>query len=111
MRISTSFKVIAALLLIAVLAPACQTMTGQSAGRYLDDSTITAKVKSRLVGDKASNLTRVGVDTVNGTVSLTGTVDSVHDKVMAEEAARTVEGVRTVNNQLQIVGTGSALPR
>ena len=100
-----------ALLLIAVLAPACQTMTGQSAGRYLDDSTITAKVKSRLVGDKASNLTRVGVDTVNGTVSLTGMVDSVHDKVMAEEAARTVDGVRSVNNQLQIVGTGSALPR
>src|ERR1044071_8551647 len=74
-RIPTSFKVIAALLLIMFLAPACQSMTGRSAGRYIDDKTITAKVKSKIVGEKASNLTRVGVNTVNGVVYLDGVVD------------------------------------
>ena len=111
MRIFTSFKVIAALLLIMFLAPACQSMTGRSTGRYIDDKTITAKVKSKIVGEKASNLTRVGVNTVNGVVHLNGVVDSVNDKVVAEEIARRVDGVTNVVNQLQISATGAASPR
>ena len=111
MRISTRFKVIAAVLLIMFLAPACQSMTGRSAGRYIDDKTITAKVKSKIVGEKTSNLTRVGVNTVNGVVHLDGVVDSVNDKVVAEEIARRVDGVTNVVNQLQISATGAASPR
>jgi hyperosmotically inducible protein len=111
MRISTPLRLLVVLLLIAFLAPACQSMTGRSAGRYVDDQTITAKVKSKLVGDKASNLTRVGVTTVNGVVHLDGVVDSVQDKVAVEETARTVDGVVNVVNQLQVSGTGAASPR
>jgi osmotically-inducible protein OsmY len=51
------------------------------------------------------------VTTVNGVVHLDGVVDSVHDKVMAEELARQVSGVMNVVNQLQISGTGAASPR
>lgn len=111
MRTATMSRLMVSLLLIVFLAPACQSMTGRSAGRFIDDKTITAKVKGKLVADKGSNLTRVGVTTVNGVVHLDGVVDSVRDKVMAEEMARAVDGVVNVVNQLQIKGTGSASPR
>lgn len=111
MRVSRTLKLLSALLLIAILAPACQSMTGRSTGRYMDDKTINAKVKTKLVGEKASNLTRVGVSTVNGVVHLDGVVDTVQDKVVAEELARQVDGVVNVVNQLQIKTTGAASPR
>jgi osmotically-inducible protein OsmY len=101
---------LAALLLTATAAPGCRSMTGQSTGAYVDDSNITTQVKTKLAGDKASSLTRVSVKTVNRVVTLTGVVDSVHSKVMAEEIARSVAGVQGVQNNLQIEGT-SALPR
>ena len=109
MRVSKTLKLLSALLLIAILAPACQSMTGRS--RYMDDKRVNAKVKTKLVGEKASNLTRVGVSTVNGVVHLDGVVDTVHDKVVAEELARQVDGVVNVVNQLQIKTTGAASPR
>jgi osmotically-inducible protein OsmY len=68
-------------------------------------------VKTKLVGEKASNLTRTGVNTVNGVVHLDGVVDSVRDKITAEELARQVNGVTNVVNQLQVNSSGSASPR
>ena len=111
MRGSKTFALLAALLLTATVAPGCRSMTGQSTGAYLDDSGLTTQVKAKLAGEKASNLTKVGVTTVNRTVTLTGVVDSVHSKVMAEELARSVTGVQNVVNNLQISGTPAASPR
>jgi len=68
----------------------------------VDDAALTASVKSTLVADKAVNLTRIGVDTNNGVVSLNGVVDSAQQKARAEELARRVDGVRGINNNLQI---------
>jgi hyperosmotically inducible periplasmic protein len=97
-------KVAIVLGLVFVLAfvSACQTLTGRSAGRYLDDKTISAHVKAKLFGDKAANLTRIGVTTVNGVVNLDGVVDSFNDKARAEELASKVDGVQHVNNQIQV---------
>lgn len=80
----------------------CQAMTGKSAGRNVDDAAITASIKSTLVADKVANLTRIDVDTNNGVVSLNGVVNSAQQKSRAEELARRVDGVRGVNNNLQI---------
>jgi hyperosmotically inducible protein len=93
---------IALMVVIVLAATACQSMTGKSAGRNLDDATITASVKSKLVADKASNLTRVDVDTNNGTVYLNGTVDSTEQKAKAEQLAWQAQGVKSVVNNLQI---------
>jgi len=87
-------------------------MTGRSVGRVIDDKTISAKVKTKLVEDRTANLTRIGVTTVNGVVHLDGAVDQVNEKVRAEEFARQVEGVTNVVNNIQVTGTGSsASPR
>ena len=65
-------------LAIAVLlsAAGCTAMTGETAGQNVDDSTITASVKTKLAADKIGSLTRVDVDTTRQVVSLNGIVVS-----------------------------------
>jgi len=82
----------------------CQSLTGQSTGEYVDDRTISTSVKAKLVADKAANLTRVDVDTTNRVVLLSGVVESSEQKSRAEQLAMQVNGVRRVENRLQVQG-------
>ena len=82
----------------------CQSLTGQSTGEYVDDRTISTSVKAKLVADKAANLTRVDVDTTNRVVLLSGVVESSEQKNRAEQLAMQVNGVRRVENRLQVQG-------
>lgn len=100
-------KMNAALLLAVLAIFGCQAMTGRTAGRNIDDATITASVKSSLVADKIANLTRVDVDTTNGVVSLNGVVESSEQKNRAQQLASRVDGVRNVVNNLQVQGARS----
>jgi len=95
-------KSVAMLLALVLTTAACQSMTGKSAGTNIDDAGITASVKSKLVAEKAANLTRVDVDTNNGTVYLNGTVDSPEQKSRAEQLAWQAKGVKSVVNNLQV---------
>jgi hyperosmotically inducible protein len=99
---TTVAKTIALLVVLVLAAGACQSLTGKTAGQSIDDATITASVKSKLVADKAANLTRVDVDTNNGTVYLNGTVDSPEQKAKAEQLAWQAQGVKSVVNNLQV---------
>src|ERR671912_2212192 len=98
----TSIIRVAVLLVILFAVTGCQAMTGRTAGRNLDDLTITASVKGRLVADKLSNFTRIDVDTVNAVVSLTGLVESEFEKRRAEDIASLVDGVENIVNDLQV---------
>ena len=95
-------RTVAAVLVLVALVTGCRSMTGKSAGTNADDATITASVKTKLVADKASNLTRVDVDTNNGTVYLNGTVDSAEQKARAERLAWQAQGVKSVVNNLHV---------
>ena len=101
---SRTFQPIVLSMALAFLVPigGCTSMTGQTAGQYVDDSTITTSVKAKLVADKIANLTRVDVDTTNKVVSLNGVVESPDQKRRAEELAMQVAGVSRVENNLQI---------
>jgi hyperosmotically inducible protein len=99
---SRVLKTFAVLLVIASFAAGCQSMTGKSAGQNVDDASVTAAVKSKLVADQAANLTRVDVDTNNGTVYLNGTVETPEQKVRAEQLAWQAKGVKSVVNNLQV---------
>jgi len=81
---------------------ACQSTTGKTAGETMSDSAITAAVQGKLTSDRVSNFTRVDVDTERGIVNLTGVVQSADQKARAAELARQVNGVKRVNNNLQI---------
>ena len=98
--ISTFAQVAVGIALLSVVG--CQSTTGKTAGQSIDDATITAAVQSKLSSDRISNFTRVDVDTERGVVTLNGVVKSADQKVRVAELARQVNGVRTVNNNLQI---------
>jgi osmotically-inducible protein OsmY len=89
-------------LVLSLQLSACTAVTGESLGQNIDDTTITTTVKSKLALEKASSLTRVGVDTVKGVVHLTGVVESAAVKDRATAVARDVGGVRGVVNNLQV---------
>lgn len=81
---------------------ACQSTTGKTAGQTMTDSRITATVQAKLTADRMSNFARVDVDTERGVVNLSGIVPSAEQKSRAEDLTRQVEGVKRVNNNLQI---------
>jgi hyperosmotically inducible protein len=93
---------ISAALALLLSVAGCTSMTGQTAGQYVDDSTITTSVKAKLVADKIANFTRIDVDTTNRVVSLNGVVESPEQKTRAEQLAMQVGGDSRVDNLLQI---------
>ena len=91
----------AAFYMAATLA-ACETTHGQTAGQYMDDVAITSSVKSKLMGDKFANMTRIDVETTNGTVHLLGIVENSDQKARAARLATQVAGVKRVDDDLEI---------
>ena len=84
-----------------VLLSACaSTPTTQSPGAYVDDATITAKVKSDFVLDKSVDSTNITVTTYKGTVQLSGFAKSQTEINRAVQIARNVAGVQTVKNDV-----------
>jgi hyperosmotically inducible protein len=79
---------------------------GCSTSRPIDtqtsDAVITSKVKSKLAADPQTSAVEIDVDTLNGTVTLRGLVDSQEEARDAERLARDTEGVRDVENELEI---------
>jgi osmotically-inducible protein OsmY len=67
-----------------------------------EDMRIEAEVKGRLVAEKSANLTRLGVVSTDGTVYLSGAVESPEPRARAEALAREVRGVRRVVNTLEV---------
>ena len=92
----------AAVALLAVALSGCQAMTGRTAGQTVDDSRISTAVQATLTWFKASNFTRIDIDTTNGVVYLNGTVQSAEQKARAEQLAGRVDGVKKVVNNLQL---------
>jgi hyperosmotically inducible protein len=101
-RMLRNVSVLGTVLLVVSAFSGCQAMTGKTAGETVDDATITAAVKAKVVGDKAANLTRVDVDTNNATVYLNGVVETPEQKTRAEQLAWQAKGVKNVVNNLQV---------
>ncbi len=94
----------AAIAAVTVLtATGCAVSRGQeTVGAYIDDAGITTTVKSRLLEDKRVAGTSISVETLNGTVMLSGFAKSTEEKSAAENIARQVNGVRLVKNEIAI---------
>jgi hyperosmotically inducible protein len=92
---------LAALSLLAVSG--CAVTRGQeTVGAYVDDSAITAAVKARYVENKDVDASSIRVETLNGTVMLSGFAKSDTEKSTAESVARKVNGVKSVKNQIAV---------
>jgi len=93
-------KLIGSLLLVLLLTACAGGATYESTGEYLDDSVLTTKVKTSILGDSRLKLLQISVETFKGVVQLSGFVDSEGAAARAVELARTVKGVKSVNNSL-----------
>jgi osmotically-inducible protein OsmY len=83
-------------MLIATFAACTSTRTHESAGEYVDDSIITNKVKSLLGADDFFKSFEISVETYQGTVQLSGFVDSHKAVNKAGEIVRSVKGVKSI---------------
>jgi osmotically-inducible protein OsmY len=88
------------ILVLAMIAGCASTRTQESTGQYVDDSTITAKVKAEILGDPALKVFDIGVETFKGTVQLSGFVNSAEIRSRAAVVAGRVSGVKSVKNDL-----------
>ncbi len=77
---------------------------GDKAKAKMDDASITASVKSKLIADPEVKGVGIDVDTVNGTVTLSGTAKSSYEKTEAEKLARHTDGVVSVVNKIVVTG-------
>ena len=98
-----AFKKLTAALACVLLIAGCQAMTGETAGQNIDDGTLTTYVKTALAGERLNTLSRVGVETNNGIVVLTGEVETANEKSRAGTVASQVKGVKGVTNNLQVI--------
>ena len=97
-------KAPAAAVLAVLLFMGCAAMMGrQSAGEAVDDSAITAKVKSSLLADSVVSGSVIDVDTTAGMVSLTGFVKDERERQRAVQLAQNIDGVTRVDARNLII--------
>jgi hyperosmotically inducible protein len=81
----------------------CAVNRGQeTVGAYVDDTTITTQIKSRFVESKDVDAASISVETLNGTVMLSGFAKNSTEKSSAEGIARKVNGVKSVKNEIAV---------
>lgn len=93
--------VVASAFILAVSG--CSVTRGQQGvGEYMSDAGVTTAVKAKFAEDPTVAATSIGVETLNGTVQLTGFAKSQAEKDRAVALARQVKGVTTVKNDIVV---------
>lgn len=92
----------AAMLGFASLTACTSTPTQRGTGEYVDDATISTKVKAAFVQDKEVKLSNIEVETYRGVVQLSGFADSNTEAKRAVQLAQAVDGVKEVKNDIRL---------
>ncbi len=93
----------AAMTSITILSAGCAVVRGQeTTGAYIDDAGITTAIKAKFIEDKTVSAASISVETLNGTVQLSGFAKSAAEKAQAESLARNVKNVRAVRNDIVV---------
>jgi hyperosmotically inducible periplasmic protein len=86
-----------------VVASGCAVTRGQeSVGAYVDDAAITTALKGRYVDNKDVDASSIRVETLNGTVMLSGFAKNTTEKTTAESIAWRINGVKVVKNEIAV---------
>jgi len=102
MKVKNAIFISVSFLAILISSGCAVTRDQETMGAYVDDSVITSSIKTRFFEDKAVDGSAITVETLNGTVLLSGFVKSTNQKQNAESIAIKVKGVKVVKNQLEI---------
>jgi hyperosmotically inducible periplasmic protein len=88
---------------VMLTAAGCAVTRGQeTVGAYVDDTAITTAVKAKFVENKQVAASSISVETLNGTVMLSGFAKSAEEKTVAEQIAKDTKGVKSVKNEIAI---------
>ena len=96
--LATSFAAVALL-----TATGCAVTRGQeTVGAYVDDAAITTAIKARFIENKEVDAASISVETLKGTVLLSGFAKNMTEKSTAEVLARKISGVKMVKNEITV---------
>jgi osmotically-inducible protein OsmY len=102
MKLRTTLA-IATTAIVLLTATGCAVHRDQeTVGAYVDDTGITTLVKARFVENKTVDAAAISVETLKGTVMLSGFAKSAAERATAESIARGVKGVTNVRNEITI---------
>jgi len=84
-------------------ATGCAVVRDQeSVGAYVDDATLTTRVKAKFAADPTVSAMSISVETMKGVVQISGFAKSAEEKRMAEKLARDTSGVMGVRNDVVV---------
>jgi len=102
-RLPLAILLVAASATTVLVTSGCAVTRGQSSvGAFVDDTAITTAVKARFVDNKSVDAASINVETLNGTVMLSGFAKNSSEKTVAESLAWKVNGVKAVKNELAV---------
>ncbi len=81
--------------------------TKESTGQYVDNSVLTAKVKTAIFNEPTLKSSEISVETFKGEVQLSGFVSSIEQTNKAVAIAKTVPGVTSVKNDMRVKGSNN----
>ena len=102
MKVKNAIYISVSVIAILISTGCAVTRDQETMGAYVDDSVITSSIKTRFFEDKTVDGSAITVETLNGTVLLSGFVKSTNQKQNAESISIKVKGVKVVKNQLEI---------
>lgn len=104
MRLFKPCATVFGVVLLASLLGCASTPKQEGTGEYLDDTVITTKVKAAVFSEPSLKSAEINVETFKGVVQLSGFVSSRADINKAVEVARSVNGVKSVKNDMRLKG-------
>jgi hyperosmotically inducible periplasmic protein len=100
---TVSIAVAAAAAIVAMQTSGCAVARDQqSVGSYIDDTTLTTRVKGKFAENPTVSAMSISVETLKGQVQLSGFAKSASEKAMAEQLARNTSGVQSVKNDIVV---------
>ena len=110
MRFLLKFSTVAAVALVSTVG--CRVMHHEeTAGQYVDDSTISARAKAALIKDSNVKSSDFSIEVYQGNVTLTGVAQTPTEAKLAVEDIRSVDGVKSVKNDVRIASSDTAVSK
>ena len=96
------FSAVLAAIAIATTLGCASTSKSEGTGEYVDDTVITAKVKTAILAEPGLKSMEINVETFKGIVQLSGFVGQASDQQVAVRTAQNVRGVKSVKNDMRV---------
>jgi hyperosmotically inducible periplasmic protein len=110
MRFVMKFSSVAVVALLSTVG--CRVMHHEeTAGQYVDDTTLNARAKAALIKDKNVKASDFSIEVYQGNVTLTGVAKTPTEAKLAEEDIRSIDGVKRVKNDVRIAQADAAVPK